>query len=129
MLGSWLRYRKRFPSGRNEGHSTRSPRDGSGVTIAFGIPPALETLKMASPTPDAKRIVPSLLHVPYSEITGTSHTVTAAPLGRSIRFNLPPAKNARDRPSGDQKTDRAPSVPGTTRASRLEIGRTQMRRG
>src|SRR2546427_9581794 len=84
---------------------------------------------MASPTNDANRIVPSLPHVPKAEMAGTSHKGTADPPGRSIRFSLPPAKNASDRPSGDQKTDTAPSVPGTTRASRPETGRSQMRRG
>ena len=34
---------------RNEGHTTVSPRAGSDVTIASGILPALDTLKMASP--------------------------------------------------------------------------------
>src|SRR5690349_13155977 len=84
---------------------------------------------MASPINDANRIVPLRPHVPELTMAGTSHSGTAAPAGRSIRFNLPPAKNARDRPSGDQKTDVAPSVPGTTLASSAEIGLTQMTGG
>src|SRR5204863_169601 len=71
-LGRWLRYRNRRPSGRNEGHTTASPRDRSGVTIASGVPPALDTLKIASPTKDAKRIVPLRPHVPKAERAGTS---------------------------------------------------------
>ena len=45
----------------------------------------------------------------------------------STRFNLPSAKNARDRPSGDQKTDVAPSVPATGRASNADRARSKMR--
>src|SRR5215203_3364230 len=119
----------RCPSGRNNGQRTVSPRDWSGVTIAAGVPPVLGTLKIAVPKNGAKRIVPLLPHVPKCSISGTSHSGTAGPPERSIRFSLPPAKNARDRPSGDQKTDDAPSVPGTTRASSSEIGRSHTRGG
>ena len=77
----------------------------SAVTIASGSPPALDTLKMASPTNDAKRIVPSLLQVPKDALAGTSHTGTAAPPGRSIRFSLPPAKK-RERPAVRRPEDR-----------------------
>ena len=53
--------------------------------------------------------------------------VTAAPAGKSMRFNLPAAMNAIDRPSGDQNTDAAPSVPGIGRASSSVIARSHTR--
>jgi hypothetical protein len=56
-----------------------------------------------------------------------SRRCTTAPSGRSMRFNLRSAKNASLRPSGDQNTDVAPSVPGTGRASRWATARSQTR--
>src|SRR5262245_38124278 len=64
-------------------------------------------------------------HVPERPVPSvTSHSVTAAPPDESSRFSLPLAKNAIERLSGDQKTDVAPSVAGSTRASRLWSGRS-----
>ena len=60
-------------------------------------------------------------------LQGRSQTVTGDPAERSILFNLPSAKNASERPSGDQNGDAAPSVPFRGRASRSVIARTQMR--
>src|SRR5437868_5323503 len=45
----------------------------------------------------------------------------------STRFNLSPAKTPIDRPSGDQNTPSAPSVPATGCASISENGRSQSR--
>src|SRR5678816_411447 len=59
--------------------------------------------------------------------SGTSVSVTGVPSGGSSRFSLSPAKNAIDRPSGDQMTVRAPSVPATGRASTDDIGLIQTR--
>src|SRR5262245_43223452 len=56
----------------------------------------------------AKRIVPSRFHVPPR--FGASDSTRTDPLSRSIRFSLPSAKNPRDRLSGDQNGNEAPSV-------------------
>src|SRR5687767_624306 len=46
-----------------------------------------------------------------------------------MRLSLPPAKNPSDLLSGDQNTDTAPSVPGTTRASASSSARMKIRGG
>ena len=56
----------------------------------------------------------------------TSQIGTAAPPDRSTRFSFPGVKNPSDRPSGDQKSDEAFSVPGIGRASSAESSRTQI---
>ena len=45
----------------------------------------------------------------------------------ALRLSFPEAKNATNRPSGDQKGNAAPSVPGTAWASMRSSGRIQMR--
>src|SRR6185295_7326899 len=84
---------------------------------------------MESPATGAKRIRPSLPHVPVGLLPSVAHTVRIAFPVRSTRFNLPSAKNSSDRPSGDQKADVAPSVPVTGRASKADKGRSQIRVG
>src|SRR5450759_1773523 len=57
----------------------------------------------------------------------TSQIETAAPPESSTRFNFPCAKKAIDRPSGEKKSELAPSVPGMGRASGADSGRRKMR--
>src|ERR1700693_4272537 len=105
-----------------------SPRAVSGRITSAGRPPDAETREIAPPRTEAKRISPSRLQEPVSPIPElTSQRATAAPPERSRRFNFPSAKNAMERPSGDQKTDEARSVPARGRASRAESARNQSR--
>src|SRR6266545_3557008 len=98
--------------------------------ISAGRPPAAETRKSAFPlvTP-AKRMSPPRLQVPdqYWPIEETSQMVTGAPPESSTRFNLPSAKKPRERPSGEKKSELAPSVPRIGRASGADSGRRKMR--
>jgi hypothetical protein len=57
----------------------------------------------------------------------TAQIVTGALDGRSTRCSVPPAKNAIDRPSGDQKSAVACSVPATGWLSSRASGRSQTR--
>jgi len=59
----------------------------------------------------------------------TSQIETGVPPGRSIRRSFPAAKNARERPSGDQNSDVAPSVPASGFASSSATPRIQARNG
>ena len=69
---------------------------------------------MASPSIDENRIWPSAPQVPENPmVSRTSQIDTGAPPRRSIRRSLVPAKNASERPSGDQNSDVAPSVPAS----------------
>ena len=58
---------------------------------------------------------------------GMSQIGTGAPPATSTRFSLSLVKNAIDRPSGDQRTEFAPSVPAIGLAAKAERGRTQTR--
>src|SRR5512135_2628442 len=58
----------------------------------------------------------------------TSQIATTEPPGRSTRFNLSMVKKASERPSGDQTTDSAPSVPGRGRGSIWPSDRIHTRR-
>src|SRR5258706_4372433 len=72
---------------------------------------------------DAKTISPEP-HAPAIRLLdGTSQTGAGDPPFRSTRFSRPSAKNPIVRPSGDQNSADAPSVPGTGRASRSESAR------
>ncbi len=59
---------------------------------------------------------------------GTSQIETEEPPVISTRFKAVSAKNPIVCPSGDQKRDAAPSVPGIGRASSEENGRRKIRR-
>ncbi len=61
------------------------------------------------------------------ETAGVSHSVTAGPPATSIFLSLPSAKNPRDRLSGDQKGEEAPSVPGSSCAVSVSSARTHRR--
>src|SRR6187549_1798598 len=57
-------------------------------------------------------MAPDALHEPETPTPwGTLQIATAAPVDRSNRFSVSPATKATARLSGDQKTDKAPSVP------------------
>src|SRR6516162_7469477 len=56
-----------------------------------------------------------------------SHNVCVGLPFAAIRFSLPPAKNPKFWPSGDQNIKLAPSVPVSGRASKSSTGRTQIR--
>jgi len=43
--------------------------------------------------------------------------ICGEPLGRSSRFSLPAAKNAKELPSGDQNAESTSSVPGSAAAA------------
>ena len=58
----------------------------------------------------------SLFHAPPRGTGATDTSVFTDPPSMSMRFNVPSAKNPRDRLSGDQKGDDARSVPGNGRA-------------
>src|SRR5689334_8253163 len=72
------------------------------------------------------KIVPSSPQEPPCGL-GASASTLAAPPSRSIRFNVLAAKNASDRPSGDQNGSEAPSVPGKNRDRSDRNSRTQSR--
>src|SRR2546423_5864533 len=74
-------------------------------------------------------MVPSRFHVPPKplKLGGLSHSVCCVPSARSIFFSLPPAANAIERLSGDQKGKLlASSVPGSGRAVKEPSGRNQI---
>src|SRR5215831_17170844 len=58
-------------------------------------------------------MTPLRLHVPDDRPTRVSHMICGEPLGRSSRFSLPAAKNAKEPPSGDQNAESTSSVPGS----------------
>src|SRR3972149_10268247 len=69
-------------------------------------------------------MMPFLPQEPPRGVT-TSQMLKGGPPVASIFFNLPPAKNAIERLSGDQNGDKAPCVPGIIDAERARRGRTQ----
>jgi hypothetical protein len=85
---------------------------------------------MASPWMLAKRMSPAAPQLPVTpKPRGMSQIATAPEEPEtSIRFNLSSAANAIERLSGDQKSDRAPSVPGTGFGSSEAKDRTKIRR-
>ena len=74
----------------------------NGVSSVFG----------PSGAPDEKTIIPSRFQVP-PRLSGASQIVTGSPPEMSIRFSFCSAKNPICRLSGDQKGDKAPSVPAS----------------
>src|SRR5262245_57683819 len=66
-------------------------------------------------------------HVPAMVLpNGASQIGADAPAPSSILFKRPSEKKAIEWPSGDQKREVAPSVPGSGRASSSDIARTQI---
>src|SRR6266542_5194562 len=63
----------------------------------------------------------------YGPMRETSQIETGAPPETSMRFNLPSAKKAMERPSGEKKSELALSVPGIGRASGEDSSRRKMR--
>src|SRR5687767_14013264 len=59
-------------------------------------------------------------------LIGTSHTFTGAPPDSSTRRSCPDTKKPSVLPSGDQNIERAPSVPGISRAASSPRGRTMI---
>ena len=74
---------------------------------------------------ELKTITPSRLHVPPF-VPLASHSVRGGVPERSTLFSLPPAKKARNRLSGDQNGNVAPSLPFTVCALRRLSARSQM---
>ena len=62
-------------------------------------------------------MMPSLFQVPPAETSGSVAITRTEPLATSRIFKFACARNARARPSGDQKGFAAPSVPGSARVS------------
>ena len=61
-------------------------------------------------------MVPSGAHADASGAELSANACTFPPFSSTV-FNFPPAKNPSERPSGDQKGEAAPSVPGMAVAS------------
>src|SRR5579863_3715011 len=97
------RYKKCFPSGKNTGQRRPlCPRVLSMTLIWVGVPPEASTRDRPEVTSGAKTITPSLFQVPPRP-EGASQIVCTGPPDTSSFFNCASAKNARDRPSADQK--------------------------
>ena len=82
------------------------------------MPPAAATRKSGAPFLGVKRIT-SPFQLPGAERVA-SQSVRAGPPDASIALSLPPATNARERPSGDQNGPEAPSVPDRLRCLAIE---------
>src|SRR5256885_11518238 len=67
-------------------------------------------------------MTPSALQVP-PRFEGASQSTCGAASERSVLFSFPFAKNASERPSGDQNGYDAPSVPGTRRGATVSTAR------
>lgn len=118
-------YKKRRPSGRNEGNRwALSPCESSGFVTAAGGPPEAGTLKMP-PARLPNRMTPSRFHVAPLN-SGVSHTVWTGPPGTSTILSLPVAEKPMERLSGDQNICEPSSVPNTGWASRASSGRIQI---
>src|SRR3954471_492309 len=122
-------YRTLRPSGRNHGHPMRrSPAPGLVTNARSGVPPDVDTRRTISPWTAANRMRPSAPHEPlYPTPPCTGQSTTGPAPFRSRRCSNPLEKKPIERPSGDQKSEAAPSVPGSGRASICESGRSQIR--
>src|SRR4030095_3155947 len=116
---------KCLPSGRNCGKPCPdSFRAGSDLVTSADSPPDAETRRSPALLPN--RMTPSWFQVPIG-VTGElleSANVTAGPPAMAMRLSLPPAVNANDLLSGDQKVKVPPSVPGSGRAVNASRGRS-----
>src|SRR5437016_4609872 len=72
-------------------------------------------------------IIPSRFQEPPNT-AALLHTICGAPPDNSIFLSFPSAEKQRERLSGDQKGQDAPSVPGSGEASSESSGRTHSRR-
>src|SRR5690242_8394642 len=108
--------RKRRPSGRKTGQRWR-PSVGDGFVASTRTPPAAGTRKSGGSLVE-KRMTPPAFQVPPPWTPIASQRVCGGPPATGTFFNFPPAKNAIQELSGDQKGFTAPSVPDSTRASR-----------
>src|SRR5262249_34689456 len=116
-------YTKWRPSGRNDGRrSLGCNRLVTGVVT----PPLAGTLSSGLPTWGEETITPVGLQAPASGNAGWARTGGEPPL-ISIRRSWPRAKNASERPSGDQKGPLAPSVSTSGLAVTEPSGRIQIR--
>ena len=99
---------------------------GDSAVTGVATPPAAGA-RMIRPLP--KMMSPSRFQAPPRTETGASQIVCGRPPAGSIFLSLPPASNAMNRLSGDQKGGvSAPSVPGRGRGSRESIARIQRTR-
>src|SRR5207244_1429686 len=96
---------------------------GSSVVTGAGAPPAAGTRRITR-WAVAKRIVPSLFHVPPRAGPSALHSVCGGPPDTSSFLSFPCEKNARKRLSGDQKGDVAFSVPASDWTASESSGRT-----
>ena len=78
-----------------------------------GVPPSEGIRAMGLPAIRDTTILPSSPHVPPRPL-GASHKFSGMPPSKDSFFNLPPAKNATDCPSGEKNGPKAPSVPGSS---------------
>ena len=101
-----------MPSGRIHGHWKRTSAGGfRRLTVSTG-PPVADTRRSPFSPLSAKRIVPSVPHVPPVAL-GISASVRTVPDARSIRRSCVGVMNPSERPSGAQNNSSAPSVPGS----------------
>src|SRR5262245_59398918 len=87
-----------------------------------GSPPSART--RYNPLLDANTMTLSAFHVPPI-MSGVSQILLGRPPATPTLFSCPPAKNATDLLSGDQKSRPAPSVPATFVDASESIGRTK----
>src|SRR5262245_43737844 len=110
------KYRKRLPSGRNDGHVwNNSPLDTSTCVRAVAVPPVSETRHSGPPDPPPqlpKTITPSWFQLPDpATLPAAVQIVSGGPPAVSILRSSLPKPNAMYRLSGDQNGWAAPSVP------------------
>src|ERR1700691_3462066 len=84
--------------------------------MGIALPPAAEIRNNGEPGTGRNRMVPSGAPADASGAELSANACTFPPFSSTV-FNFPPAKNPSKRPSGDQKGDAAPSVPGMAVAS------------
>src|SRR5450755_3802248 len=100
---------------------------GPGFSKTFvagtGVPPESGTRRIALTGLGENRITPWRFQVPPRPLLA-SHRVWGGPPAIATFLSLPPAKNPRYAPSGDQKGYVAPSVPASGLASSVSMART-----
>src|ERR1700734_2226170 len=84
--------------------------------MGIALPPAAEIRNSGEPDTGRNRMVPSGAHADALGEELSAKVCTFPPFSSTV-FNFPPAKNPSERPSGDQKGEAAPSVPGMALAS------------
>src|SRR3990172_2992461 len=93
------------------------------------MPPDADTSWRAEVAVGAKMITPARLQAPppWFAFAAASHNAMGGPPASAIFLSFPPVKNPRKRLSGDQKGDKAPSVPASGSEASVSIERSQRR--